>query len=127
MNKTLKNLINLGTTSKEVEVFGSKWKMHVLNTQDQLVATNSTSQFDDLSRVLAMKVAILSRAIDTIDGEPIGNAGEAREMLAKLQAGMVHKLYDEYDKLVEQQNDKMRKLEEKATQKDDVDSMVVDE
>lgn len=127
MNKALKNLINIGNTSKEVEIFGSKWHMHVLNAQDQLVATNSTSAFDDLSRVLAMKIAILARAIDSIDGEPLGNAGEAREVLSKLQASIVHKLYDEYDKLVEHQNDKMKKFEDKSSGiKDDVDEMIID-
>lgn len=125
MNKALKNLISLGKTSKEVEIFGCKWKMHTLDTQDQLAATNSTSAFDDLSRILAMKIAILARAIDSIDGEPIGNAGEARETLSKLQASMIHKLYDEYDKLVEQQNDKMKKLEDNSSPvKDDVDSII---
>mgnify|MGYP007070295490 CR=1 FL=1 len=113
MNKALKNLINMGQTTAEVTVYGSKWKMHTLDSQDQLVATNSTSAFDDLSRVLAMKIAILSRAIDSVDGEPLGNAGEAREALSKLQASLIHKLYDEYDKLIEQQNTKLKQLEEK--------------
>ena len=38
---------------------------------------------------------------------------------------MIHKLYDEYDKLVEQQNDKMKKLEDNSSPvKDDVDSII---
>ena len=124
MNKALQDLIAIGKTSNEVTLYGKKWKMHTLNSQDQLAATNSTGAFDDLSRVLAMKVAILARAIDTVDGEPIGNPSEARELLSKLQAGLIHKLYDEYDKLIEQQNDKLKKLDDSPT--DDVDSMIID-
>ena len=125
MNKALKDLISMGKTGSEITLYGKKWKMHTLNSQDQLAATNSTGAFDDLSRVLAMKIAILARAIDTVDGEPIGNPSEARELLSQLQAQLIHKLYDEYDKLIEQQNDKLKKMDN-ADGADDVDTMIVD-
>ena len=115
----------MGKTGSEITLYGKKWKMHTLNSQDQLAATNSTGAFDDLSRVLAMKIAILARAIDTVDGEPIGNPSEARELLSQLQAQLIHKLYDEYDKLIEQQNDKLKKMDN-ADGADDVDTMIVD-
>ena len=111
MNKALKDLISIGKKSKDVEVYGKTWSMHTLDTQDQLSATNSTSDYDNLSRVMALKVTILSRAIDTVDGEPLGNAGEARELLSRLQVPLINKLYDEYDKLVTAQNDELNKLE----------------
>ena len=118
MNKALKDLISIGKKSKDVEVYGKTWSMHTLDTQDQLSATNSTSDYDNLSRVMALKVTILSRAIDTVDGEPLGNAGEARELLSRLQVPLINKLYDEYDKLVTAQNDELNKLELEDTKID---------
>lgn len=118
MNKALKDLISIGKKSKDVEVYGKTWSMHTLDTQDQLSATNSTSDYDNLSRVMALKVTILSRAIDTVDGEPLGNAGEARELLSRLQVPLINKLYDEYDKLVTAQNDELNKLELEDTKTD---------
>ena len=123
MNKALKSLIQMGRTQKDVEVYGKVWSMHTLDAQDQLMATNSTSEYDNLSRVMALKVAILARAIDTVDGESLGNAGESRDLLSRLQVPLINKLYDEYDKLVEKQNDKLQDLDKQK----DIDSNETEE
>lgn len=115
MNKALKDLIALGRSQKTVEVFGKSWKLHTLDAQDQLLATNSTSDYDNLSRVMALKVAILAHAIDSVDGEPLGNAGESRELLNKLQVPLINRLYNEYEKLMDIQDDKLRDLDKIKT------------
>lgn len=111
MNKALKSLISLGRSQREVELFGKKWVMHTLDAQDQLLATDSTRDYDGLSRVMALKIAILAHAIDSVDGEGLGNAGESRELLNQLQVPLINRLYNEYEQLMNIQDDKLKELD----------------
>lgn len=110
MSKVLNDLIDLGTTKKDISAFGKTWKMHTLNTKDQLTATNSTSEYDTFSRVVALKVAILANAVDSVDGQSLGNRSEKREIFGKLPIPIINALYNEYEKLVNIQNDNLDKL-----------------
>lgn len=112
MNKALSELIELGSAKKNIKAFGKTWRMHTLDTRDQLSATNSTSEYDNLSRVVALKVAIISNAIDAVDGQSIGNRSERREAFGKLPIPIINHLYNEYEKLLVEQNDKLEKLTE---------------
>ena len=110
MNKTLKSLIQAGRVTKDVQLYGRTWTMHTLDTRDQLVASNSTSDYDALSRVMALKVAMLAHAIDKVDGESLGTTGEKRDVLGRLQVPVLNALYAEYEKLLDKQNNDLNDL-----------------
>lgn len=110
MSKVLNDLIELGSTKKDVKAFGKTWKMHTLNIKDQLTATNSTSDYDTLSRVVALKVAIVANAVDSVDGQSLGNKSERREIFGKLPIPIINHLYNEYEKLIDSQNEKLNDL-----------------
>lgn len=112
MKKVLQDLIFLGRVEKEVTVFGKKWKMITLDSDEHLKATNSTGNYDNLSRLYALKVEILSRAIQGIDGIVIEDEIEGRELVTKLQPPVVNKLYDEYEKMQQKQNDSLNELDD---------------
>ena len=110
MNKALNDLIELGSTKKEIKAFGKKWAMHTLSSKDQLAAANSTSEYDTLSRVVALKIAIISNAVTTVDGQSLGNKSERRELFGKLPIPVINHLYNEYEKLLDSQNDALNNL-----------------
>ena len=125
MNKVLNDLIELGAAKKEIKAFGKKWLMHTLSSKDQLAAANSTSEYDTLSRVVALKIAIISNAINTVDGQSLGNKSERRELFGKLPIPVINHLYNEYEKLLDSQNDALNNLlkeDEKNNNNDDEDN-----
>lgn len=117
MNKALSDLIELGSAKKDVKAFGKVWRMHTLDTRDQLAATNSTSEYDNLSRVIALKVAIVANAVTSVDGQSLGNKSERRELFGKLPIPIINELYNEYELLLDTQNEQLNKLQ--TTNKDD--------
>ena len=117
MNKALNDLIELGTTRKEIDAFGKKWKMHTLDSKDQLEVTNSTSEYDTLSRVIALKVGIMARAVDSVDGQSIGNNSEKREIFGKLPIPVINYLYDQYELLLNIQNETLENLSKPSEDK----------
>jgi len=120
MNKVLNDLIELGSAKKDVKAFGKIWKMHTLDAKDQLAATNSTSDYDTLSRVVALKVAIIANAIESVDGQSLGNKSERRETFGKLPIPIINYLYNEYEKLLDSQNEKLNNL----TKDDNIDDEI---
>lgn len=120
MSKVLNDLIELGSTKKDVKAFGKTWKMHTLNIKDQLTATNSTSDYDTLSRVVALKVAIVANAVDSVDGQSLGNKSERREIFGKLPIPIINHLYNEYEKLIDSQNEKLNDLSKNDNDNDNI-------
>ena len=120
MSKVLNDLIELGSAKKDVKAFGKTWKMHTLNIKDQLTATNSTSDYDTLSRVVALKVAIVANAVDSVDGQSLGNKSERREIFGKLPIPIINHLYNEYEKLIDSQNEKLNDLSKNDNDSDNV-------
>lgn len=120
MSKVLNDLIELGSAKKDVKAFGKTWKMHTLNIKDQLTATNSTSDYDTLSRVVALKVAIVANAVDSVDGQSLGNKSERREIFGKLPIPIINHLYNEYEKLIDSQNKKLNDLSKNDNDSDNV-------
>jgi hypothetical protein len=97
MNKVLNDLIFLGKADETIELFGHKWEMHTLSTDEQIEVVTSTSDYDEAARVAAIQLAALSRAITKVDGEPTGTVSDTYELLSQIQAYIVSALYDKYD------------------------------
>lgn len=113
MNKALESLVFLGYTEKEVVLRGTTWKLRVLTAQENLDIMKDTSVYDEmLSKTYAFKIETLGRAIQQVDGISIQDTAEGLEFIKKLQIPMVNKLYDEYSKMFEEQNELLGDSEE---------------
>ena len=112
MKNSLKDLVFLGRSEKDIQLFGHEWKIKTIDSSAQIAATASTGDYDTLARVNALKVAILARALVSVDNEPTGNVGETAELLNKLQPMIINRLYDEYDNMLREQEDALSDLDE---------------
>lgn len=112
MKNALKDLVFLGHAEKVISLFGHEWKMKTIDASAQIAATASTGDYDTLARVNALKVAILARALISVDNEPVGNVGETAELLNKMQPMIINRLYDEYDNMISEQENALADLDE---------------
>jgi len=112
MKKALEDLIFLGAAEDSVKLYGKMWTLHTLTSGEQLSATNATGDYDNLSRINALKIEFVGRALKSIDDITISNAIEGLEFVRKLQPAVVNKLYDEYEKLQQKQSETLDSLDE---------------
>lgn len=113
MNKNLEDLIFLGRVEEEVTLYGKKWMLRVLDSNEQLIATNESSKYNDtLARVFALKIEILGRSLSSVDGENINDIVEGIELIKKLQPIVTNNLFNEYEKLQKKQEDLLKDPEE---------------
>ena len=76
------------------------------------VKVKTIEEAKELARVNALKVAILARALISVDNEPVGNVGETAELLNKMQPMIINRLYDEYDNMISEQENALADLDE---------------
>lgn len=112
MRKILEDLIFIGAAEDTILLYGKKWKLNTLTSQQHLDATSATSGYDTLSRIYALKMEILGRSLKGIDDIILDNEGETIEFVKKLQPQIVNKLFDEYEKLQQKQNESLNDLDE---------------
>lgn len=112
MKKILEDLIFLGATTNEVTLFGKKWKLGTLSSEEHLEATNMTGQYETLSRIYALKLEILGRSLKEIDGVALDDKIETIGFVKKLQPPVVNKLYEEYEKLQQKQVESLNDINE---------------
>ena len=112
MKKILEDLVLLGVVKEPIKLFNREFIMQTLTTEEHIEATNATGDFDPLTRIYALKVEILGRAIKSIDGEPIENKFEMLKTLRVMQAPAVHKLYENFEKLQIKQGEALSDFEQ---------------
>ncbi|MFW6014950.1 MAG: hypothetical protein ACOCRK_00770 [bacterium] len=113
MKKELQDLVFIGRIEETVKVLGKEWKMVTLNSDEHLGATNNSGKYNDtLSRLYAMKIEFLSRAIKSVSGIPFDDVDEAKEFLSEAQPTLVNRLYDKYEELQQKQNESLKDLDE---------------
>lgn len=112
MKKALADLVFLGAVDEGVKIFGKEWRMKTLSAEEHLEATSATADYDTLSRIYALKVEMLARSIKSVDNEPFEDRYAALKILKEMQAPIVNKLYDEYEKLQEKQLGALKDFEE---------------
>lgn len=111
MRKVLEDLIFLGNIKEEVSLFGKKWVMETINSEQQLEVMSVTGNQDTLTRIYAIKIEILARAIKSVDDVLLSDLEENLEFIKKMQQPVVNKLYDEYEKLQQKQDDSLKDME----------------
>ena len=112
MKKALSDLVFIGVVQDKVKVFNKEWEMKTLTAQEHLEATSATADYDTLSRIYALKVEMLARSIKSVDDEPFEDKFEARSVLKEMQAPIVNKLYEEFEKLQDKQQDSLKDIQE---------------
>lgn len=112
MRKALEDLIFLGAVEGEVEILGKKWKLRTLQSKQHLSATSSTGEYDNLTRIYALKMEILGRALVKVDDIMMTEETETVDFIKSLQPAIVNRLYEEYETLQIKQNESLASPEE---------------
>ncbi len=107
----LRNLIFLGRLEEDVELGGFRFKVSTLNNSQQRKIVAKLMQYDQIKRQTDVKIAGLAEAIVSVNGvtlEKLYNGPEVDDILEKkiivlenLQANVITKLANAYDKLSE--------------------------
>lgn len=110
MRQILEDLIFIGNLQETYTLFNKKWTLRTLTSDEQLQVTDSTSSYDSLSRLQAIKIASLARSIVEIDNVELKDLGEKLDFLRKLQQPIVNILYEKYTELQKKQDEEFKSL-----------------
>lgn len=104
MRKILEDLIFSGYIENTVEIYDKTWRLRTLTSEENLAAINAMSNYtESLSRIYALKIEVLGRSLKEVNGILIENVEEGIEFIKNLQTPIVNRLYEEYEKLYENQ------------------------
>ena len=112
MSKILEDLIFIGEVEEEIVLFNKTWKMKTLTSEEHLSATSATADYDPISRIFAIKVEVLSRAVKSVDGVIFESRLEASKTFRNMQAIIIDKLYQKYDEIQQKQENALSKFED---------------
>lgn len=113
MRKILEDLVFSGYIENTVEIHDKTWRLRTLTSEQNLSAINAmTAYTENLSRIYAMKIEVLGRALKEVNGIIIEDVEEGIEFIKNLQTPIVNKLYDEYEKLYADQQKSLGETEE---------------
>lgn len=110
MRKILEDLIFIGTNKQTYTIFGKEWTLKTLTSDEQLQATSSTSDYDNVSRLNALKIALLSRSLCEINGTELEDISEKIQFLGKLQQPVVDMLYVKFKELQAKQDSELKEM-----------------
>lgn len=112
MRKDLEDLIFLGSMRETYNLFGKKWTLRTITSDEQLKSTIATSNFDMVTRLHAVKLEVLAYSLESIDGVVLNDAVETIEFLRKLPMQVINSLFAKYDELQSKQNEALEDIEE---------------
>jgi hypothetical protein len=110
MRKALEDLIFIGTLEETYTLFKKDWRLKTLTSDEQLLAASSTRDYDQLSRVYALKIATLSRSIIEVNNIELKDLDEKIDLLRKMQQPLIDMLYDKYLDLQRKQDEALKDL-----------------
>lgn len=110
MRKILEDLIFIGTNKETYTIFGKEWTLKTLTSDEQLQATSSTSDYDNVSRLNALKIALLARSLCEINGTELDDISEKIQFLGKLQQPVVDMLYVKFKELQSKQDQELKEM-----------------
>ena len=111
MRKVLEDLI-LDTSIRETyTIYGKKWTLKTLSSEEQLDATASTKNYDNVSRIQAVKTAILARAVVEYEGIELNKTDENIEFLGKFPSVVIESLYINQLELQKKLDDSFKDLD----------------
>ena len=124
----LEDMVKLGRLSDDVEVFGMKFRMRVLDAGDRLEMYQETANLEPIARGQAIMIDTLARAILAVNGQPIQYAPKTKEepitreklleqnktTLSECQQPVLELLYSEYENIRKWQEDIIGELKKKS-------------
>ena len=111
MRKILEDLIFEGEIKETYKIYGKTWVLKALNADEQLAATSSTKSYDNVARIPAIKIAVVSRALKSVNDIELSDLTEKIEFLGKLPPQVVDALYEKYLELQKKQKDSLDEME----------------
>lgn len=112
MRKVLEDLLFVGTLKETYKIFGKEWVLKTLTSDEQLKATSSTGDYDNVSRINALKLALLARSLCEIDGVELNDFKEKIEFLGKLQQPVIDMLYIKFNELQTKQDQALKEMDQ---------------
>jgi len=124
----LQEFVIMGRVAEELDVFGMKVKMRILNSGQRRDILEETGGLDGVTRAHQIQILTLSRAIVSVNGkriqytpktkdEPITiekTVNQNKECLEQVQQPVLDYLYEKYAELVEHQTQKIEELKKKS-------------
>ena len=112
LEESLKELVFSGYMSKTVTLYDKKWTFHVLSMDEIRQAYHDADAYEGIAYNIALRLMILSRALDSVDGAIFLNKDECTNFLYKLPITILMKVYDEYFQLSLEQDKHTFNIEE---------------
>jgi hypothetical protein len=112
MRKALEDLIFVGNVQETYKLFGKDWTLKTLSNDEQLAATTSTRDYDNLSRVSAIKISTLARSITEVNNISLTDVTEKIELLGKMQQPIIDLLFDKYIELQKIQDEALKDIDQ---------------
>lgn len=117
----LRKLTYLGRVEEDVKVLGFTARMHTLEGEKSTEALRAVSLDDDVSKVHQLRIEILARAIDTINGVPLEKLYEGNDtslstlarrvvVVGSWQQIVINKFFDTYNNLLDRSNKAVEEL-----------------
>jgi hypothetical protein len=104
--KDFNDLFEIGRVTKTIKIAGHEIVMHTLNSNEYSAMAGALKEDDGVGlskRLEALQREIVANAIETVDGKKL-NSEEKSALVGMMQIGLSNMLYDEYGKMIEEQN-----------------------
>lgn len=112
MRKVLEDLVFIGEVKETYKVVGHEWTLKTLTSEEQIAATDSTRNYDNVSRINALKTAVLARSIVELDGIVMKDFRENIEFLGTISQPIIDLVYDKYLELQKKQDEELKNVDE---------------
>lgn len=112
MRKVLEDLIFVGDVKETYKVVGHDWTLKTLTSEEQMAATDSTRNYDNVARINALKTAVLARSIIELDGIAMKDIRENIEFLGTISQSIIDLVYDKYLELQRKQDEELKNVDE---------------
>ena len=112
MKKILEDLIFKGRYDESKNVFGKKWTLKALDSNEQEEVNEAIKKYDNASKTQAAKIEILARSILTYENIELNNKSENRELIGKLPSVIVDEMYKKQLQLQNDVNDSFSTMDE---------------
>lgn len=123
----LEVFVTQGNLSETVDILGQKITLRVLDSGEQREVFEQTTNLEPIARLKAIQHETLARSIMAINGAPVTYVPKDKdekvdkykliyqnlETLKKATQKVVDLIFDEYEKLVEKQNNQIEELKKK--------------
>ena len=110
MRKVLEDMIFIGCVKETYKLFNKEWTLKSLTADEIVEASLITRDYDQLSRINAIKVSTLTRSLVALDGEELTDLDEKAKFFSKLQQPVIDIIYNKYIELQKKKKNEIDNL-----------------